>query len=261
MTSGSRFAGAVFFAPRLYAARWSRVVVDPLKTLKTFAEMATDSSKVSAADRAAAIARVKHAAEFAAAITGGLLVNQAILSATGSHQEVNFKDPTKSDWLKFKGGGKEVVADGGLLDPVRLLGQIVYGDFIRARDPRGAYREGTRFEAAAKHLGKYVRGKFNPTLGFVVDVGTGADAQGRPLPWSREPPKYKDQQKYALGEWLASQGPIPLSQGTRVAYDEMRRKGLNHLQAMDILKGAAVSAIGATGAHVSPDYAAEHQKR
>lgn len=261
MTSGSRLASAVFFAPRLYASRWARVVVDPLKTAKTFADMAADSSKVSPAERTAAIARVKHAAEFAAAITGGLLVNQAILSATGSNQEVNFKDPTKSDWLKFKGGNKEVVADGGLLDPVRLLGQIVYGDFIRARDPQYAYREGTRFEAAAKHLGKYVRGKFNPTLGFVVDVGTGTDAQGRPLPWSHEKPKYKDQQKYELAEWLASQGPIPLSQGTRVAYDEMRRKGLNHLQAMDILKGAAVSVIGATGAHVSPDYEAERQKR
>jgi hypothetical protein len=90
-------AHAVFFAPKLYASRWSRVILDPIKTIATFA----DWKRATPADRYAATTRIKHAAEFAAVYATGLAINQGLLSATGSTQKVNFADPTKSDWLKF----------------------------------------------------------------------------------------------------------------------------------------------------------------
>lgn len=244
------YADAVFFAPKLYASRWARVVLDPIKTIGTFA----DWNSASPADKFAATTRLKNAAEFAAAYAVALGTNQAILSATGSNQKVNFTDPTKADWLKFKAGGKEIVADGGLLDPVRLIGQIVIGDLIM--DKSGQHT-GDRFENAGKDLLKYARGKLNPTAGIITDVATRRDFQGRPLPFSDEKPKYRDQQKYTWIEYALQHGPIPIAGGVKVAYDAMREKGLSAVQAMDIIKGAAISVLGTTGAHINPDYGAE----
>lgn len=249
-------ADVALFAPKLYASRWARVVFDPVKTVKTFADWKSSSP----AERQAATIKLRNAAEFAAVYAGGLLLNQAILSATGAQQNVNFKDPTKSDWLKFKGGGKEVIADGGLLDPIRLIGQIVWGDLIKNRTSNERYREGTRYEKVTHDLARYVRGKLNPTLGLAVDSATGSDFQGRPLPFSNEPPKFKDQPKFEWGEWLLKQGPIPLSGGVQIAYDAMREKGLSKPQIMDILKGAAVAVAGLTGAHISDEPKPSKQK-
>lgn len=243
-------AEALLFAPKLYASRWTRVVLDPVKTLKTF----VDWKSASDAEKYAATQKVKNAGEFAATYFAALVVNQGILAATGSGQNVNFSDPKKGDWLKFKAGGKEIVADGGLLDPVRLLGQLVWGDLLSARTKNEQYRDGTRFQKVTEDLGKYLRGKFNPTLGLVVDSVTGGDYAGRPLPFSNEPPRYKDQPKYKWGEWLAEQGPIPISGGVKVAYDEMRKKGLSEAQVKDVIQGAAVSVIGTSGVHLSDEY-------
>lgn len=241
------------FAPRLYASRFARVVLDPVKTAFTF----LDWNAASQADRFAATTRLKHAAEFTAGYVAALALNQALLKAAGSNQSVNMGDPTKSDWLKFKAGGKEIVADGGLLDPVRLLGQIVIGDLMQNRTASQQFREGTRYEKAGHDLMKYGRSKLTPTAGFLADAATGSDFQGRPLPFSNEKPKYKDQTKYSWSEWLSQQGPIPLAGGSKIAYDAMRQKGMTHIQAMDILKGAAVSFLGMTGAHAGTDYSAK----
>lgn len=240
------------FAPRLYASRWARIVVDPIKTVNTFANW----NNATPAERAIATKRLKNAALFTSGYIGALAVNQAILSATGSKQKVNILDPTKADWLKFKAFGKEIVADGGLLDPVRLLGQIVIGDLLMDKPWRGQ----TGYNKIWQDLGKYYRGKMNPTLGFVTDVATGKDYSDRPLPFPSmlgagpEQPEKPGKPKYTWGEWLLQQGPIPLSGGTRVAYEELRKEGMSHLDAMKFLKAAAVSVLGMTGVHAGEDY-------
>jgi hypothetical protein len=239
-----------FFAPKLYASRWSRALFDPVTTAKTFLEW----GKATEAEKMIATTKLKHAAEFASIYLGALAVNQGLLAATGSKQRVNLTDPTQSDWFKFKAAGKNITADGGLLDPIRLLGQVVYGDLIKARTDKDRRLKGTRFEAATKDVGKYVRSKFNPSLGLVVDSATGQDYSGRALPFSNEPSKYKSQQKYKWGEWILSHGPIPLSSGTRVAYEEMQKHGLSKPDAAAILEGAAAVAVGLTGAHETEDY-------
>ncbi len=134
------------------------------------------------------------------------------------------------------------------------MGQIVYSDLIKHRDPKAIYREGTRFEKAAHDLARYARGKFNPSLGLIVDAATGADFQGRPLPFSNENPKFHDQKKYKWGEWLLSHGPIPISIGTRVAFDELQHQGMKKDEAAALLEGAAAASIGLTGAHETEDY-------
>ena len=245
-------AHAIFFAPKLYASRWSRVVLDPIKTVATFAP----GNRATPAERTIATIKLKHAVEFAAIYTSALAVNQGLLSATGSNQKVNFFDPSESDWLKFKVYGKIVTADGGLLDPIRLIGQIVYGDLIKSRTKKETFLKGNRFEAAVKDLGKYVRGKFNPSLGLVVDAATQQDFQGRALPFSEEPSKFKDQEPYTWGEFILSHGPIPLASGTRIIYETMQENGLSKPDAAALMEGAAAVSIGMTGMHETQDYKA-----
>lgn len=262
----NKWAENTLFAPKLYASRWSRIVLDPYKTAGTF----FDWKNASDADKFAATTRLKHAAEFTGALVAGLVANQAILSATKSGQKVNFNDPTKSDWLKFKGAGKEVSVDGGLLDPVRLIGQVVWGDLVQNRTRNQEFREGSRFDKAGHDMLKYMRGKLNPTVGLILDSSTGSDFVGRPLPTSipnalfgtpLEKPKFRDQPAYTWPEWVLQHGPIPLAAGSKIAYDEMRKKGLSHIQATDILKGAAYSAAGTTGWHLGTDYSDKSNKR
>ena len=245
----SGLAHGVFFAPKLYAARWARITLDPIKTVDTILK----GDKALPAEREIAIIRLKHAAEFATIYLGSLALNAGLLKASGSDQEVNFTDPTKSDWLKFKAHGKVITADGGLLDPVRLIGQIAYGDLIKARSAKDVHLKGSRFEAAVHDLGKYVRGKFNPSFGLVVDAATGQDFSGRAVPWTDEPSMYKSQQPYTWGDFLLSHGPIPVSSGTRVVFDELQKNGMTKPNAAALIEGAAAAVIGMTGVHESED--------
>jgi len=57
------------------------------------------------------------------------------------------------------------------------------------------------------------------------------------------------------------QGPIPLSGGAKAVYEELRNEGFSHLDAMKLLKGAAVSALGMTGVHAGEDYGEEQQNQ
>lgn len=245
-------ADALFFAPRLYASRWGRVLFDPVKTARTLFD-----PKSSPAERFAANTRLKNAAEFTGTLAAVLLTNQAILSATGSKQNVNLTDPTKSDWLKFKAGGKTLTADGGLLDPVRLIGQVVWKDLLASRTAQQQYREGSRYKKAVDTVGSYLRGKLNPAVGLGADIATGSDFQGRPLPFSREKPQYKDQTPYTWGEWLLDQGPIPLEGVAKEVAQDLKDKGFDGRQTQVILKAIATFGLGMAGIHVGEDYSGQ----
>jgi hypothetical protein len=143
-----------------------------------------------------------------------------------------------------------------LLDPVRLIGQVVYGDLIKARTPKERFLKGTRFEAAVKDMGRYVRGKFNPSLGLVVDAATQQDFQGRALPFSKEPSKFKSQKPYTWGEFILAHGPIPLASGAKTVFEELQKNGLSKSDAAAFMEGAAAASVGMTGMHETKDYKA-----
>lgn len=263
----SNAAHFVLFAPKLYATRWARIVLDPPRTLKTLADMAASKSanrisdaswkEPSLAEQHLAIRRTIHAAEFAATFLGALAINQGLLSASGSNQKVNFLHPSKSDWLKFKVHGKVVTADGGLLDPIRLIGQIVAKDLMD-RTAKDRYERGNNFEAIAKDLSKYVRGKFSPSFGLIVDQGTGQDFQGRSVPRAfglpRVPSQYKDQTPYSVSEYAATKAPIPAADAAKLIHDTMVAKGIKSPDAITLMTGAAAAALAATGISENPDY-------
>jgi len=243
---------AAFFAPRLYASRWGRVLFDPVKTARTLFD-----PQSSPADVFAAKTRLKNAAEFTGTLVAALLTNQAILSATGSKQNVNLTDPTKSDWLKFKAGDKTLTADGGLLDPVRLLGQVIWKDLLADRTAQQQYREGSRYKKAVDTVGSYLRGKLNPPVGLAADLATGSDFQGRPLPWNKEKPQFKGQDPYTLGEYVVSQGPIPLAGAAKEIAADLHAKGFKDREIQVVLKAIATFGLGMAGVHVGEDYSTQ----
>lgn len=243
---------AAFFAPRLYASRWGRVLFDPVKTARTLFD-----PRSTPAERFAANAKLRNAVEFTGTLAAALLINQAILSATGSKQNVNLTDPKKSDWLKFKAGGKTIVADGGLLDPVRLLGQVIWKDLLEDRTKQQQYREGSRYKMAVDTVGSYLRGKLNPPVGLAADIATGSDFQGRPLPFSKEKPLFKEQTPYSWGEWLLSQGPIPMAGTAKEVAADLKSKGFKDREIEVILKGIASFGLGMAGVHVGEDYSTQ----
>lgn len=254
-------SNAVLFAPRLLASRWMRATFDPVKTVYTFANWSSETP----AQRQIAIRKAQHAAEFAATYAAALLINQGLLAASGSKQNVNFTNPSDTDWLKFKAFDKVITADGGLLDPIRLIGQIVLGDILHEMTPAEKFKNETKFKKVFAHLGQYARGKFNPTFGLFVDATTGTDFTGRPLPVDlpsviakRPQPTQtkKDAEfhpKYTWKEWIAQRGPIPLSGGTKIIYDRLRKSGRTHVEAKDIIEGAAATAFEMTGEKIGED--------
>jgi hypothetical protein len=56
-----------------------------------------------------------------------------------------------------------------------------------------------------------------------------------------------------------SRGSIPFSGLIRYFYDELRKRGASALDATTITKALILFGVGATGMHVSPDYAAAKQ--
>jgi hypothetical protein len=230
------------FAARLEASRWARIIGDPIKTVGTF----TDWKNSSAADRHVAVIRLRHAAEFTGFYVATLIANQAMLSASGSKDQINFTDPSKSDWLRHKIAGRTIGLEGNLMAPIRLLGQLIYNAF----GPRQPYqRMESRFESETKTVGGYVRGKLSPAAGIAVDVATQSDFMGNPLPFSKDKPKAGKHQ-LAIGEYLGQRGPIPLSGAIREVYDNFKEQGMDAATATNLIRGLAVLGAETTGAKV-----------
>ena len=242
----SKLAENALFAPRLYASRYSRIILDPLRTIGTVVNWANASQS----EKHAAFRRMKNAGEFTGVLLGALAINQGMLTASGSSQKVNLTDPSKSDWLKFKAFGKVISADGGLLDPVRLIGQVGH---VLVGDTTPQEIRGGKFDASTRIVGRYIRGKLNPFLGLVTDEATGSDFMGRPLPGRNEKTKHPDKPAYTWPEWIASRGPIPAAEASKDIYTSMRESGATHVQAADIFSGATTLMGAMTGAHIMDD--------
>ena len=198
------------------------------------------------------------------------MVNQGVLWATGLKDKngnpikINYQDPSKGDWLAFKGGGLEWSIPG-MHSEIKHLGQILAAAYASYRDAD------PRYKAQQKALGikpkwpppnpleetlQYARSKLNPAAGIVVDALVGQDYTKHAVPWSPDPGKPNwpriDWTQYLISHW-----PIPLSGPIRYFYDQLRAKGSSALDAVTITKGLILFGVGATGMHISEDYGAD----
>jgi hypothetical protein len=235
------------FGPKLTASKLARVIADPLVSVKTFSNW----KNASIGERAVAQTRLKGLAQYAGSLLGFLAVNQGLLLASGGKQQINFTDPTKSDWWKFKFGGLELGLPG-LHSEIRELGQILAASWISNKDARGS-----RDDYLAKTVGQYLLGKASPIVGLSKELltATGFPNRPLPLPWAPQPsPKAKNPPKpYTWPEYLGQHGPIFLQGPIKYVYDHLRDGGAGAKDSFDIVKALIIGGLGATGLHVSEE--------
>ena len=288
----SPMLGATMFGPKLTQSKIDRLITDPGKTIKTFANW----GNASAGEKAAARTRLSGLTQYALTYGGMLLANQGVLWATGqkdkdgSPTQVNWANPFKGDWMAFKGAGLEGHIPG-LYSELKLLGQIMALTFANSKEVNP--KNDSETASWGKALGEWALGKATPVIGLTKELATGRAYPDRPIPlqmpWYQQdkpgkpgkPPSPSKQPfsgipgLHGWDEYLISHGPIPLQGPLRYVYDQMRERGASATDAMAwmrsliafgldpgaVAKGAAVSLIGATGIHVGYEAAKAAAKR
>jgi hypothetical protein len=255
------YIGNLMFGPKLTASKMARLFGDPTKTVKTFANW----GKATPGERAAAWTRLSGASQYAGMLIGSLAVNQGLLWALGSKQQINYTNPTKGDYLAFKLGGLETYFPG-MHSEIKTLGQILATAFMNPRDPNlNKYQANFivkhKPEEIAKILGQYGLNRATPAIQIAKEAVTGQNWMGRPLPWSSEPGQVIKKtgkikpgtERMSWGEYALAHGPIPLSGPAAYVYDKLRQGGASALNSTAIIRGLIISGLGATGLHARED--------
>src|SRR5258708_902279 len=200
---GMHKGAGILFGPKLTASKISRFGADPAQAMKGFSNW----GDATPGERAVAMTRLSGLTQYAGTLVGFLVANQGLNMALNTGQNVNFTNPSKSDWLQFKIGGFEGGLPG-MHTEIRTLGQIMYTWlFANKKDLRGE----SKMAKTGDILGQYGMAKLTPALRIGMEVGTGQNWRGRPIdfPWSKEPGTAK-KPKEGLDEWALSHGPIPM---------------------------------------------------
>lgn len=246
----SNWKSLLFFAPRLVGSRLAWEIADPVKAIR----YGLKGKLATPAERHFAMSQLKEKAAFVGIYLSALVVNQGILMATGSKQKVNMSDPSKSDWLRFKGEGYAVAPFSPGVFAIRQLARVLH-DLVGTRT-KFEKLEGTRQAEAAGHLAQYARGELSPTAGDVTDQVTRQDFMGRNLPdsdekdtkWMRE----HGYGRYTWPEYLAQTlTPIPFEEPVKEVWKHWGTSVETAGFWMRILLEAGARA--ATGINVSED--------
>jgi hypothetical protein len=251
------------FAPQLTSSKILRVTHDPYVTVRTMSRMLFKNQPTSIGERVAARQRIQHAAEFLGFWAAGLMLNQGLLSATGSNQKINWLNPTKSDWLRFKTGTGLVLATRGPEEFLRLYGQLA--SVAWTHNKRQIHGKNPWDEWMDK-LSQVALYKGSPGFQTTGELLAGVDMFGRPLPPivqagrkmvglpERKPRPGKPQ--YSLMEYVGVHSPIFLSGGSKEIWEQLRERGLNQADSEALLSAGLVVALefaGFGGYHEKPE--------
>ncbi len=240
-----------FFAPKLEASRWAFLYGDPIKDAKVLLNRKNESPEAVHS----AVRDVRQKLTIAGTYMGALALNQALLSATGSDDKINFTNPKAGDWLSFKIAHHNVGLIGPSISSVRFLQNIAH-DFWGERSKLEKI-QGTRGAEAATRAYEYARGKLSPFAGVALDVASQSDAVGRPLPFSNDPLSYRAKNlgakdKYSYGEYASKKLlPIPLEEAANEIWRSQGRDGATIDQWLKAITIGA--AAGSTGARITPE--------
>lgn len=245
----------ITFAPGLEVSRWQRMITDPAKAAKTFANWKNSSP----AEQAAAKIVAASAGEKIAMYGTLLAANAGLLSALGSKQSINTSDPSKSDWLRFKFAGKTLDVTGNVLSPYRLL-SVLLGQAYKANTAEAKDLKQKPADKEGSTVLKQLRYKASPIAGTTTDILTGTDALGNTLPWSNVKPD-KGKHKLSWKEFISQEAlPIPVAAGLEAYWDSMSERGVPEEQASSIFNGLLLFGTeGLTGAKLQEDYSLKQQ--
>jgi hypothetical protein len=248
---------SAFFGPKLAQSYWNRLIGDPLKTVNTW----TNWGKASAGDKVVAMQRLQGAVTAAVTYTGMLAANQGLLAATGQKDQINWNDPSKSDWLGFKGFGFHWSLPGSAHSEINLIGQIIAAQSMTAEQlaatgitvPHGKVAAdkllSLRGEYIARQLLGYAEKKATPVYGLGKELITGHNFMGRSLPWVTEKQTPKEALKHppvSWGEYAWSKAPIPLTGAAGYVYDQLRKAGSSVTDASMWMRAVMVGGMSAT---------------
>lgn len=253
--SSSKLAPALF-GPKITQSKLNRLFVDPVKTVQTFAKMARNPDSVTAGEKAVAWQRLSGSMQYVGSLLGFLAANQGLLMATGQKQNINFGDPTKGDWLKFKAGGFEFGIPG-MHTELKTLGQILNLPRMSKQELHGKGRR----EELAKIFGQYWISKATPAAQIAAETGLGMAFPDRPVPWSPEPGKPGKpgspytKERYGWAEYAWTHAPIPLTGPVAYVYQQLRASGAKVPDAAMMMRALMMFGVGVTtGLHVGGDY-------
>lgn len=244
------------FAPGLEVSRWQRMVSDPIKAGKTYASWWRSTPS----ERAAAKIVASGAGQRLATYSALLAANAGLLTLAGSKQKINYDDPSKSDWLKFKAGDKTIDFTSGVLNPIRLLKQLGGEAVLSVTGTRKELRTKPQ-DKDAQTIFQQLRYKASPIASFVDEGVFGSDAMGNPTPWSNIPPDRIHHKLDFWTEYVPSHAPIPVAAGVKAAVDGMRERGMSQYQINDFWNGILQTFVeGGTGVKMSDDYSLKENK-
>jgi hypothetical protein len=239
----------VLFGPKLTQSKLNRIFADPVKTVQTFANW----NNATTGERIVARTRLSGMVQYGVTGLGFLAANQGLLQALGSNQKINFTDPSKSDWLRFKGIGLDVGLPG-LHSELRTIAQILAIPFMGLKGVKEASYGTAR--SKQEYLGQlasdYAFSKLTPTIGLGKELFTGEAFPHRPLPWSPEKGT-KSQPKMGWAEYGLTHAPILATNPARYFFDQLRKGGMSAFDSAAIMKGLILSVVGATGLHVTAE--------
>lgn len=251
-----RVANLVLFAPRLLMSRGAWLVGDPLKAADTFIRWkeATPAEKMFATNQA------KEKAWVVGTALSMLALNQGFLSATGSKQQVNFTNPFKSDWMKFKVAGMTASYGNAMLSMARLPLRLWVGIKNEGKLNKIVFED----ENTAKILWDYARSQGSPFASMVMDLAFGRDFEERPLPRAgfgalpgktSMPKRLKAQGAQPYSWWEYGIGrilPIPFEEAFKEVWKEGFGMDSEHVKKYMKALGT-IAAMGATGGRVTED--------
>lgn len=248
----SRFgewANWTFFAPKLEGSRWAWMIGDPLKATKIL----SDWKNATPGEQEFAMREVRQKAMVTGTYLGLLAINQGLLSASGSKQQINLTNPERSDFLAFKAGNHNFGIIAPMLGLVRLFANLLH---VSVGTRTKFEQQTSRAEQMGNTAVQYARGKLSPFAGVAADVATQSDYAKRPLPFSSDKvPRYlrrQGEEKYTYGEYAAEHlTPIPIEEAVREVW---RKQGMAESDIDHWMKALASAALmGGTGARMTPD--------
>ena len=274
------------FGPRLTASKISRMIGDPIQTLRHSPWSPIFDPTSSPAQRIVANRRMVRATQYLGTLTGFLAANWGFNKATGVEDKdnVNLTDPTRADFLSFKTGGLEWSIPG-MHTELKFLANVIFigaQQFWSQKDINKKSRGQGQWGELQKSAGQWALNKLVPGGQIAGEFLFGHNWQGRPLPepWvdqtgTKNAPPYgafpnlKGPLHYADAslEYALEHAPIPFTGPIRYIYDQLRDKGASAQDSLSIIRslgqGAALSAAGIAGVHASPTFksAAEAKKQ
>jgi len=234
------------FAGGMEAARWEKLTASPVKATQTTLNTIFNPSKATASDRVFAKIWARRVGEQLATYSALLLANSAIQNNVNPKNPVNYTNPDKPDFMKFKFGDVTIDPTSGMRGAAMFMRTIGKIPFESKQELHGD----KRIAVAGKQIAGYARGKLAPLYGTAADFFSGTDFSGNVLPYSNDKPS-GHAHKLTWGEYAWNKAPLPVAEAASVAYKSAIEHGAHKMTLDNVINGIMSGAIsGTTGFRV-----------